>query len=432
MTTLTPSTDALRSTGLSRRRFLQGAAAVGGFTAATAMGPRYAFATPSEPGRGDAVVLINLRGAADGLSLTPPIGTAFDTYRDLRPTLHITPDRSLPLDSSNTNAVFPQGMSGMLGLHPTFQALYDSVWAAGNMAIIPAAGFPDAVTTSRSHFESMRFWDYGTPAGDVRTGWMNRLMLGQAASGPVGGVIHRARTAPFRGSFNAFAVSQAGNGGLEAVRNRDRTFAALQQLHQGPGFINQTGLGTLGAVTAISGLADDATVAYPDTRFATSLKEVARILRGNVGCVAATVDLNNWDHHDQMGAAAPGGAFWENSVQLADGLDAFIRDLGPAGMAETTIIVLSEFGRTIDENGNQGTDHGRGGTMFLFGAGVRGGVFGYDFPNAIVDIGGANRRALPVFTDWRQPVAEIVATRTGVTGLFPGFTPGSTLLGVAR
>ena len=154
----------------TRRRFLvgTGAAAAATVVANTAT-TQLAFATPQNPARGDALIAIFLRFGADGLSHAPPIGAAFDSYRSLRPTLHITPDQALPLDNSNPNAAFPQGLSGVVGLHPALRGLYDSVWASGNMAVLPASGMPDAESTNRSHFQSQYHMEIGTASTDVRT-----------------------------------------------------------------------------------------------------------------------------------------------------------------------------------------------------------------------------------------------------------------------
>ena len=145
----------------------------------------------------------------------------------------------------------------------------------------------------------------------------------------------------------------------------------------------------------------------------------------------AVVDYGGWDHHDDLGTFGDtDGRFWRRSSELGAALRAFVDDLGPTGLAETMIVVISEFGRTIDENGSGGTDHGRGGTMFVMGGGIQGGVFGNDYPDVIQETNG-NRRALAVLTDYRQPLSELLATRVGITGVYPTFTEG-TALGVSR
>ncbi len=415
----------------SRRHFLQGAACVAGVAASTALAPRLAFASPSNPARGDAVVVVNLRGGADGLSFTPPTSAAFDSYRAIRPGIHITPDQALPLDNSNVNARFPQGMSGTVGLHPALRPLHETVWARGEMAVIPAAGFPDSESQSRSHFEAQRFWDYGAATGGVRTGWLNRVMRAQPASAPVAGVSKSNNTSRlFRGTFDAYAVPNVDRFGLDRFRQPDEARAALMALHAGSGLVNQVGASTLGVVSVLDAIDGGTGPVYPDGNTGRHFREVANMLKADIGLITAVIDIGGWDHHDELGGPLdPDARFTRKARELGDGLMAFINHMGD-DMAETTIIVVSEFGRTIDENGNGGTDHGRGGTTFIIGGGVQGGVFGNDYPDEIVD-SRENRRALPVLTDWRQPVAEILATRTGATGIYPTFTAGD-ILGVSR
>lgn len=415
----------------TRRRFLAGTGAAAAATVIANTGStQLAFATPQNPGTGDALVVIFLRFGADGLSHTPPIGAAFDSYRSLRPTLHIRPDQALPLDSSNSNAAFPQGLSGVVGLHPALRGLYDSVWASGNMAVLPASGMPDSESATRSHFTAQYNMEIGTASSDVRTGWLTRLNNGQGAAGVVPGAAAMSESpALYRGSLDALSVPRLNNFGISGFPNRNDAFEALNLLHQGAGQINQVGRATLTAADALRSVNADGGSGYPDTGFGGDMRDIANLLRSNVGLVTATVNLGGWDHHSEQGTL--NGDFNRLTTELNDGLVAFINDLGTAAMNETTIVVMTEFGRTIDENGDAGTDHGRGGTSFVIGGGIQGGVFGYDFPDVIAD-SDDNRRALPVLTDCRKAFDEVVRGRVGVAGSFP--TLGNTLpdLGLLR
>ncbi len=423
-----PSVGARRT---SRRTFLRSSACVAGVASTLALRPQLAFATPSNPAGGDALVVIFLRGGADGLSLAPPIGAAYDSYAALRPTIAITPDQSLPLDSSNVNALFPQGLDGVIGLHPQFQPLYDSVWASGQMAVLPASGLPDAESRTRSHFEASEFWERGSASPSVRTGFLARLEAALNAPGPVAGVAADGNTNEiFRGARHSFNVNDLNSFGVNGFRNRTRAETALRSMYSGTGLVNVEGASTL----SVSGLLQDLTIDgtnFPNTGIGRDLRDVSVMLKADIGLVSAVVNTGGWDHHDELGTAVdPDGRFYRRVAELGQGLQAFIDELGPAGLAETTIAVISEFGRTVDENGNGGTDHGRAGTMFLIGGGVQGGVFGNDYPD-IVEEDSANRRAFRVLTDYRQGLEEILATRVGVANLFPTKAPGTTL-GVAR
>lgn len=401
----------------TRRRFLIGSGAVAG--SAVLLRPsaaRLAFATPNEPARGDATVVIFLRFGADGLSLTPPIGAAFDSYRALRPTLHMTPDQALPLDSSNTNAQFPQGLSGVVGLHPALSGLYESVWASGQMAVLPASGMPDSESTTRSHFEAQEHVELGTANRSVRNGWLTRVTDGQPPSAPVPGVTTSSgNPTMYRGSTESFSVTNLSNFGVSGYRRSQDATEALQAMYGGPGLVNTVGRSTLGVVNALGAVNSDGGSGYPNTTFGGDLRDVANLLRSNVGLTTALVSTGGWDHHSDQGTL--NGQFNDRVTELGDGLTAFVNDLGPA-LNETTIYVISEFGRTIDENSARGTDHGRGGTSFVIGGGVQGGVFGYDYPDLIEDTN-ENRRALPVLTDYRKAFDEVLSARSGVQGSFP-------------
>lgn len=413
----------------NRRSFLRKSLCAAGAATALAMKPQYAFATPSNPGAGDALVVVFLRGGADGLSMTPPIGAAFDTYASIRPTIAITPGQALPLDSSNTNAVFPQGLDGIVGMHPALMPLYESVWANGQMAVLPASGLPDGESRSRSHFEAQRFWERGSASNSIRSGFLARLEAALNAPGPVAGVATDSNTNEIlRGSRHGFNVSNLDGFGVNGFRNRTRAETALNSMYTGTGLVNTEGAATLNVASMLQALSTDGTN-FPNTGIGRDLRDVAVMLKANIGLVSAVVNMGGWDHHDELGTPTS-GRFFDRVTQLAQGLRAFIDDLGPDGLAETTIAVISEFGRTVDENGNGGTDHGRAGTMFLIGGGVQGGVFGDDYPD-VVEQDPNNRRAFRVMTDYRQGLEEIMATRIGVSGIFPTKQPGTTL-GVAR
>ena len=420
-------------TTTSRRRFLRGAASVAGAASAVALSPQLAFATPTRPAQGDTLVVIFLRGAADGLTFTPPVADALDSYRAARPTLSMTPDQSLPLDSSNLNAVFPQGLDGIIGLHPAFTGLHQTAWAAGNMAILPAIGVPDSESRSRSHFEAQSYWERGTASKQTTTGWLARVHSALGAAGPVAGMSTDSNsTESLRGSPNTFNITNLENFGISGFRDTGRATNALSQMYQGPGLVNTAGLSSVNVAGMISAL-NVPDGGYPDSRLGDDLKDVATMIRADLGLVTATISSGGWDHHsDQGDPFDPNGRILPLMSDLGASLSAFYDDLGDAAMNEVTVAVISEFGRTFDENGSFGTDHGRGGTMFLIGGGIQGGVFGNDYITdfGAIDPSGPDRRALPVLTDFRQPLSEVLTTRVGIGNVFPTYA-GAPILGVA-
>lgn len=416
---------------MPRRSFIRaGALAVGGAVVATS-GAQVAFGTPGNPATGDALVVIFLRGAADGLSLTPAIGSNFGSYADARPTLRIPENQSLALDSSNSNAVFPQGLDGVIGLHPAFQPLYDSVWASGNMAVVPGCGMPDSESTSRSHFIAQDQMQRGAAGSALNTGLLTRFESAQNAQGPIANVSTSSTSPELQaGSSQSYNVQNLVNFGLQRFRNGQNAQTALSQMYAGNGRVNEMGRRTLNAVGLIGGVEPSGFGGYPNSTLGGDLQDVAALLKSNVGVVSASVGVNGWDTHQEQGTN--GGYFAEKVADVADSVNAFIQDLGPAAFAETNIAIITEFGRTLVENGNAGTDHGRGSSCFFIGGGVQGGVFGYDYFDEYTNPGGSSRNATPVFTDYRQPLEEILATRNNVGGLFPTKAPTTQLLGVAR
>lgn len=419
-------------TTTSRRRFLRGAASIAGAAGAVALSPQLAFATPTRPAQGDTLVVIFLRGAADGLTFTPPVAAAYDSYRAARPTLSLTPDQSLPLDSSNLNAAFPQGLDGVIGLHPAFAGLHQTAWAAGNMAILPAIGVPASESRSRSHFEVQSYWERGSASKQVTTGWLARVQSALGAAGPVAGMSTDSNsTESLRGSGNSFNITNLENFGISGFNNTGRATDALSQMYQGPGLVNSSGLSTVNVAATISALSVPAD-GYPDSRLGDDLKDVATMIRADLGLVTATVSSGGWDHHSGQGDPFdPEGRILPLMSDLGASLSAFYDDLGDA-MNEVTVAVISEFGRTFDENGSFGTDHGRGGTMFLIGGGIQGGVFGNEYITdfAAIDPRGPDRRALPVLTDFRQPLSEVLTNRVGIGNVFPTYA-GAPILGVS-
>jgi uncharacterized protein (DUF1501 family) len=198
---------------------------------------------------------------------------------------------------------------------------------------------------------------------------------------------------------------------------------------EGADLLTGTGAATLSITGLIGGLPPDPGpqhgAAYGWDGLAKNLREVARLSKADVGVRVAVVDDGGWDTHNNQGIPEQPDAYLRGRTrQFSEALQAFYQDLG-AGMDEVTLVTLSEFGRTIQENSSLGTDHGRGTAMFVMGRNVRGGVHG-EFPEEIVD---APEGDLTVLNDYRHVLAEVLGTRGGATDLgavFPdyaGHTP---------
>ncbi len=423
-----------RGPKLSRRSFLTRSAAVAATAGvATVGGTQLAFATPDNPSLGDAVVLIFLRGGADGLSMLPPYG--YSSYRQLRPGIAVgapgSGDGALALNgsSSNGNARFSSGLEGVVGLHPAMKPIHDTLWKEGTLALIPGVGQSDSRT--RSHFTSQQYWERGSASTQVRTGFLDRLLTLQGVNGGLGGVSKSGGLdASLVGPSQSVSLDRLSNFRLREFGDDDAASAAIRALNQGGGLVEQTAGGVFAMIDRFDPLRQAAgnLDGYPNSELGRDLRDIAVLLGSGVGLRAAAVTAGGWDHHSNLASR-----FQRSADALATALRAFTDDLKSTGAYnETSIVVISEFGRTIRQNGSGGADHGRAGMMMLMGGNIQGGVFGYDYYDEIAD--GPSGRDLEVLTDWRDPVSETISKRVGIDAsrVFPTHNAASSALGVAK
>jgi uncharacterized protein (DUF1501 family) len=408
-----------------------GALGVAGSVAAQTLNARYAFAastpssalsTTSSPGySGDVLVVLSLRGGFDGLSAVVPV--ADPDYLRLRPILGIPAGRLI-------------GADARFGLHPAMAPLLP-FWSNGSLAAVHAVG---QVDPTRSHFEAMAELERAAPGTGLRTGWLDRTLgvqpgasifkATQLGSGQVTGALTGPQPELAMDSIDGFELGGAWN-----ATERARWATALTALHRGaPSALAAPTAGALSALATTAGLKEagytPGAVAYPDTDTAKALRDIARLIRANVGLKVACLEQGDWDMHADLGTP-DSGRFVAAIGELAGALAAFATDLGPAGLANVTIVTLSEFGRRVEENGSGGVDHGHGNAVLLLGGGVAGGTVHGRWPGlsdaALVD------GDLAGTTDYRTILAEILTKRCGVasaSAVFPGLT--TTPLGVVR
>jgi uncharacterized protein (DUF1501 family) len=397
---------------------------------------RYAFASPEDPTTGDVIVVVFLRGGADGLSLVAPYDMT--GYRNLRPNIRVkspsegdATNRALPLVSGGNIAEFP--LSGTFGFHPAMSALHAGPWTAGKLAIVHAAGMPASESDTRSHFDSMRNWESGTANYASSSGFMNRFLTSQGGAPRIGAVsIGGNLPRSLAGPQPAFATPSAAGFGVSGFSNNNRALTAFRSFYAGgtgsSDALLSTGANTLGAVDLMKTVTWTAPqfdpqngAVYPTNSAANAFKEVARMIRGNVGLRVAAIDIGGWDTHDTMGLPGDPASYFHNKAQqFSEAMTAFATDLG-ALMDEVTLMTMSEFGRTIKENGSGGTDHGRGSVQFVMGNKVRGGIYG-DF---VSNIAPGPEGDLAVLNDYRRAISEVLSVRGGATDLatvFPTYT----------
>ncbi len=424
------------SVDLTRRRFLVGAgASAAGALALPSLWPRYAFATPADPSSGDALIVVFLRGGADGLSLVPPFSDTVG-YQALRGAGTANAVAVPAPDASNPGAALDLGatLSGhSFGLHPAMTAL-KGVWDAGDLAIVHAVGMPGSESPSRSHFEATDYWERGSASLAVTDGWIARHMTSAGVDGALPAIAYdSALPTSLRGNKGALAMSSVDSFDVGGFWSPALGNTALGHVYP-DGTVDplvQQGADTLGAVALVAAedplQYDTRGALYPTSGpgrwLGRGLREVGCLLRAEVGLKIACVDLEGWDHHDAMGSPA-GGLTASFAGGLSEALAAFYEDLGPR-RDEVTVVTMSEFGRTIDVNGSGGTDHGRGSALFVMGGGVNGGLYG-NYPSGPLEDGPDGD--LEVQNDFRRPLAEILTKRIGnpaLDAVFPGYThPG--------
>ncbi|MEM8924681.1 MAG: DUF1501 domain-containing protein [Actinomycetota bacterium] len=419
---------------LSRRRFLAGSglATAGAISLA---GARFAFAAPGTPNTGDVLVVLNLGGGVDSLIMTPPYD--YPSYHQMRPLTKVLPPGenggALPLTSAtaNGNALFPTGIEGVVGLHPAMAPVYETLWPTGNLAIVPSIGIPRSEDPTRSHFSARRVLERGTADNTVGGGWMGRALNLANPPGLVGGFNFSKQSLALSSGDRIISGQNAADFGFEDFDGLVSPAATIGSLFSGADSVSTEGRLALDVTTSLSQLDFSLRPGYPDTEMGRSLSQIATMLKADVGLHAAIMETGNWDHHDALGETGDTeGPFWSLASDMAQAMRAFADDTNQ--LEEITLVTVCEFGRTIEEKSNTGSDHGRATAFMAMGQGIQGGVFGNDFPDTIEHAGWGGD--LEVLTDFRTMLSEILRKRMGVSNLdvvFPTYD-GAPELGLAR
>jgi uncharacterized protein (DUF1501 family) len=401
--------------GVTRRGFMKGGAlALIGTSTIPAFLSRSVLAevTTAAENKKKLVVLFQ-RGAADGLNVVVPYQEK--NYYAMRPSIAIKQNEVIDLN-------------GFFGLHPqmaAFKPLYDQ----GHLAIIHAAGSPD---TTRSHFDAQDYMESGTPGvKSTQDGWLNRALAAEPTSGKqsafravaLGTQVPRT----LQGPLPAIALSNlqdfsVGGKGPQ-VTPISNAFQAMYD-ESTDAVLHGTGQETFEAVKMLKA-ADPAHyqpapgVNYPNSPFGNSLKQIAQLLKANLGVEAAFSDIGGWDTHQNQGAA--NGQLANRLKEFSESIAAFWKDMGDDA-ENVTLVTMSEFGRTARQNGTGGTDHGHANVMFVLGGPVQGGKVYGKWPglsNEQLNEG----RDLAVTTDFRNVLGEAAYKTLGSKNLetvFPG------------
>jgi uncharacterized protein (DUF1501 family) len=363
------------------------------------------------------LIAIFQRGAVDGLNMIVPFGER--AYYQARPTI------AIQKPGQDNGAL---DLDGFFGLHPRMAPL-EPYFKRGELAIVHASGSHD---DTRSHFDAQDYMESGTPGmKSTRDGWLNRyLHAKEHANASPFRAVALAQQLPrtLQGTAPALAIGQLGQFGVRAGRDTEMMSASFeaQYAQAADSLLKPTGKDAFDAVKMMKNANPTAYTpangaVYPNSGFGQAMLQIAQIVKSDLGLEVAFAELGNWDHHTNEGAAT--GQIANRLDDFARGLAAFNQDLGDR-MADVVLVTMSEFGRTVRENGNRGTDHGHGNAMLIMGGPVQGGKVYGRWP-------GLDRdklyegRDLAITTDFRDVFAECVTGHLGardISKIFPGYT----------
>jgi uncharacterized protein (DUF1501 family) len=407
---------------MDRRDFLRRAALAG--TSLLPVGrSAWAAAAPGADASDGRLVVILLRGAVDGLSVVVPYADA--DYRRARASI------ALERPGSDGGVL---DLDGRFGLHPALAPLLPH-WQSDTLAFVHASGSSDP---TRSHFDAQDYMESGTPGRkSTPDGWMNRL-LGALPGGPqpttavnLGPLLPRALSGP-----HPVATLPLGRAATRPVAlNRPQVSAAFDRLYGGDDALSrayreaQTARQEMMANLGDEMQAADNGAPLPNG-FAQDAQRLARLMRRDGNVRIAFASLGGWDTHVNQGNAK--GQLANRLQPLGEGLDAFVRALG-TDYARTAIVVLSEFGRTVRQNGTGGTDHGHGNVMWLLGGRVNGGKVHGEWPG-LADASLYQGRDLAITTDFRSVLARVLGEQmrlpdATLAAVFPALPGGADRLG---
>jgi uncharacterized protein (DUF1501 family) len=357
------------------------------------------------------LVVVMLRGAVDGLSVVAPYGER--AYAADRPLIAISrpgsEDGLLKLDS-------------LFGLHPSLGPLKKH-WDAGALAFVHASGSPDP---TRSHFDAQDYLESGTPGRkSTPDGWMNRLLGALPGEPAPTRAISQGSTPPriFAGPAPVASLGLGPKAMERRAIDNPALQAGLAKLYASDPVLNATLHDTtegrsemarsMAAVEhepkSIDASADAG--AQSARSFAADARRLGQLIRKDTHTQLAFTSVGGWDTHVNQGDAQ--GQLANKLAALGLGLDALAVGLGDA-LADTVIVVMSEFGRTVRQNGTGGTDHGRGNVIWLLGGPVAGGQVLGEWPG--LDTAAlADGRDLAVRTDFRQVLAPVLQRHLGLS-----------------
>jgi uncharacterized protein (DUF1501 family) len=384
--------------------------------------------------RGKVLICLFQRGAADALNVVVPHGEP--SYYRMRPSI------AIPRPSGDAGSAID--LDGFFGLHPSLAPLRE-LWSRGMLAPVHAVGSP---SSTRSHFDAQDYMESGTPDDkSTRSGWLNRYLATRGtceectASGSARVVARTDGAAGAHSAFEAVALTPQTPRILEgpapvvamnsleefSIRTSGSQAERLEALYRtgSADIVHATGGELFEAMRMLQAANPRQYSAqhgaeYPRSPFGQHLRQIAQLIRADVGLEVAFADVGGWDTHVNQGGAT--GQLAARLDDFARSIGALVTDLGDR-MADVVILTMSEFGRTARQNGNGGTDHGHATALFVIGGGIRGRrVFGR-WPGLEPEQLNEGRD-LALTTDFRAVFAEVIARHMGaerLDAIFPGF-----------
>jgi len=384
-----------------------------------------AVAEIKQPGlfeRKKILVCIFQRGAMDGLMAVTPFTDEY--LKAARPSLFMSAAKI----SANKPLI---DLDGRFGLHPSMAA-FERVFRDKRMGIVHGIGSPN---NTRSHFDAQDYMESGTPfKKSTESGWLNRAvgLLGHDGVSPLRGVsLTSSLPRSFYGDYPTVAISSLKDFNIQMKGNINGANMAAKSFEDlydqtASGLLKETGKESFEAIkmlqkTDVKNYKPSNGVVYPNSTLGNSLKQIAQLIKMNVGMEVAFAESGGWDTHFNQGRET--GIFARNVNDLSESIMAFWTDMGTL-QDDVTVMTMTEFGRTVKQNGTGGTDHGRASCNFILGNSVKGGlVHGIVNPLAIENL--EDGRDLAVTTDFRAVFSEVADKHLKINNdkiLFPDWS----------
>ena len=376
--------------------------------------------------RGKVLVVLFQRGAADALNVVVPHGER--AYYTMRPAIAIP----RPASGAAQTAI---DLDGFFGLHPALSP-FKRLWDDGILTTVHAVGSP---SNTRSHFDAQDYMESGTPDNKgTRDGWLNRYLAVKGTCDECR--LHDgslAKNSPFRavamtpqtprileGSSPSVAMNSIDEFTIRTNGSQAERIEALYRTGSAD-VVHAAGGEMFEAMKALKAATPQQYIPqnnadYPRTPFGQHLRQIAQLIKSDVGLEIAFADVGGWDTHVNQGGAT--GQLANRLDDFAKSIAALVQDLGDR-MSDVTILTMSEFGRTARQNGNGGTDHGHATSMFVIGGDVKGKKVYGKWPGLEPEQLNEGRD-LALTTDFRSVFSEVAFKHLGAAkmdAVFPGF-----------